>query len=189
MIPAGVLRSKPSEPTAMTKNAANPEPSQPPASRIRWQGQLEAVQCRTWVWRYKMDNRTHHHLGYNLFVQGTADGRAGRFSVAVSASQHLRLQFRIGDVFQGTAWPCRQARHDVADLSVVNGPLRRRKNDGTPLEQRFLRVKSFPGEKARKLGTRRKLRRVLCAVPLQSPAVLAPAFTSDHGARMPMPPQ
>ncbi len=31
------------------------------------------------------DNRTHHHLGFNLFVKGEADGREGRFIVTVSA--------------------------------------------------------------------------------------------------------
>ena len=53
----------------------NSEPSQQSSFRVRWQGQIEAVQCRAWVWRYKTDNRTHHHLGFNLFVEGEADGR------------------------------------------------------------------------------------------------------------------
>ncbi|MGE3808439.1 MAG: hypothetical protein AB7K24_27565, partial [Gemmataceae bacterium] len=86
-----------------------------PGSRIRWQGQIESVQCRAWVWRYKTDNRTHHHLGFNLFVKGEADGQEGRFIVAVSDTQHAKLQFRIGDVFKGTAWPCLKAKHDIAD--------------------------------------------------------------------------
>ena len=91
------------------------EPSQQSTSRIRWQGRIESVQCRAWVWRYKMDNRTHHHLGFNLFVKGEAEGAEGRFIVAVSDSQHTKLQFHIGDVMQGTAWPCIQAKHDIAD--------------------------------------------------------------------------
>ena len=98
----------------MTK-ARSTEPSKQPSSRIRWQGQIESVQCRAWVWRYKTDNRTHHHLGFNLFVKGEADGREGRFIVAVSDTQHTKLQFRIGDVFKGTAWPCIRAKHDIAD--------------------------------------------------------------------------
>ena len=53
-------------------------------SRIRWQGEIESVQCRAWVWRYKTDNRTHYPLGFNLFVNGEAEGREGRFIVAVS---------------------------------------------------------------------------------------------------------
>ncbi len=94
---------------------------QQPTSRIRWQGQIESVQCRAWVWRYKMDNRTHHHLGFNLFVKGEADGREGRFIVAVSDTQHTKLQFRIGDVFKGTAWPCIKAKHDIADYYRAGG--------------------------------------------------------------------
>ena len=62
-----------------------------------------------------MDNRTHHYLGFNLFVKGEADDREGRFIVAVSNTQCMKIQFRIGDVFRGTAWPCFQAKHDIAD--------------------------------------------------------------------------
>ena len=50
-------------------------------SRIRWQGQIKSVQCPAWIWRYKLDNRTHHHIGFNLFLKGEADGRAGRFAL------------------------------------------------------------------------------------------------------------
>ena len=99
----------------------NIEPSQQLVSRIRWQGQIESVQCRAWVWRYKMDNRTHHHLGFNLFVTGEADGREGRFIVAVSDTQHTKLRFRIGDVFKGTAWPCIKAKHEIADYYRAGG--------------------------------------------------------------------
>jgi hypothetical protein len=99
----------------------NTEATQLSSSRIRWQGQIESVQCRAWVWRYKMDNRTHHHLGFNLFVKGEADGREGRFIVAVSNTQHTKLQFRIGDVFRGTAWPCIKAKHDIADYYRAGG--------------------------------------------------------------------
>jgi hypothetical protein len=99
----------------------NSDSSQQPISRIRWQGQIESVQCRAWVWRYIMHNRTHHHLGFNLFVKGEADGREGRFIVAVSDTQHAKLGFRIGDVFKGTAWPCIEAKHDIADYYRAGG--------------------------------------------------------------------
>ena len=101
--------------------ALSTKTSQESVSRIRWQGQIESVQCRAWVWRYMMHNRTHHHLGYNLFVKGEEDGRAGRFIVAVSDTQHTKLQFRIGDVFRGTAWPCIKAKHDIADYYRAGG--------------------------------------------------------------------
>jgi len=99
-------------------NAKAPQQS---ASRIRWQGQIESVQCRAWVWRYKMDNRTHHHLGFNLFLKGEAGERQGRFIVAVSDTRHTKLKFRIGDVFKGTAWPCIKAKHDIADFYRAGG--------------------------------------------------------------------
>ena len=92
-----------------------------PSVRIRWQGQIESVQCRAWVWRYKMDNRTHNHLGFNVFVNGEADGQKGRFIVAVSDTQHAKQRFRIGDVFKGTAWPCIKAKHDIADYYRAGG--------------------------------------------------------------------
>jgi hypothetical protein len=90
-------------------------------SRIRWQGQIESVQCRAWVWRYIMHNRTHHHFGFNLFVNGEAGGKEERFVVAISDTQHAKLGFRIGDVFKGTAWPCIKAKHDIADYYRAGG--------------------------------------------------------------------
>jgi hypothetical protein len=99
----------------------NTNKAQQSDSRIRWQGMIESVQCRAWVWRYKTENRTHHHLGFNLFLKGEADGWEGRFIVAVSENQYIKLQFRIGDVFQGTAWPCVGAEHDIADYYRAGG--------------------------------------------------------------------
>ncbi len=58
---------------------------------------------------------------YNLFLRGEADGRDGRFSLAVSDTQHGKLQFRIGDEFKGTAWPCIEAKHDIADYYRAGG--------------------------------------------------------------------
>ena len=104
----------------MTKSMhTNSPPS--PGAKIRWQGRIESVQSRAWVWRYKMDNRTHHVLGFNLFLRGDVEGQEGRFIVAVSEIQHTRLQFRIGDVFRGTAWPCSGAKHEIADYYRAGG--------------------------------------------------------------------
>jgi hypothetical protein len=92
-----------------------------PAARIRWQGEIQAVQCRAWVWRYRTDNRTHHHLGFNLWVKGEAGDHPGKFIVAISDSQQRKLQLRIGDGARGTAWPCEKAKHDIADLYRAGG--------------------------------------------------------------------
>jgi hypothetical protein len=90
-------------------------------ARIRWQGCITSVQSRAWVWRYKMCNRTHHHLGFNLWVKGEADGCERRFILAVSNNQHTKMRFRIGDVIKGTAWPCIKAKHDIADFYRAGG--------------------------------------------------------------------
>jgi hypothetical protein len=92
-----------------------------PQVRVRWHGQIESIQCRAWVWRYQMHNRTHHHLGFNLFVKGEANGRERRFIVAVSDTQNTKLKFGVGDVFKGTAWPCINAKHDIADYYRAGG--------------------------------------------------------------------
>jgi len=52
--------------------------------KIDWQGKIVSIQPRTTVWRYRLDNRTHYHRGYNIFVDGEADGKKKRFSVAIS---------------------------------------------------------------------------------------------------------
>lgn len=91
------------------------------SSRVHWQGRIESIQCRAWVWRYKMCNRTHHHLGFNLWVKGKADGQESRFIVAVSDTQHAKMQFRIHDVVKGTAWPCIKAKHDIANYYRAGG--------------------------------------------------------------------
>jgi len=41
--------------------------------------------------------------------------------VAESDRQHTKQQFRIGDVFKGTARPCLKAKHDIADYFRAGG--------------------------------------------------------------------
>ena len=65
--------------------------------KIEWIGTIESIQPRTTVWRYKLDNRTHYHRGYNLFLDGEANGVKAPFSVAISENQQKKLEFRIGD--------------------------------------------------------------------------------------------
>jgi hypothetical protein len=82
--------------------------------KIRWQGTVVSVQPRTMVWRYRLDNRTHYHRGYNIFLEGVHDGKQGRFAVAVSEKQYQKLLFRIGDEARGTAWT---KMYDVSDYA------------------------------------------------------------------------
>lgn len=83
--------------------------------KIKWKGEIQSIQCRAWVWRYQTSNRTHHHTGFNLWIDGEADGKEGKFILAVSDTQYQKMQFCIDDVFKGTAWPCVKAKHDIAD--------------------------------------------------------------------------
>ena len=82
--------------------------------KIKWQGTIVSVQPRTTVWRYRLDNRTHYHRGYNLFLDGEANGFSGRFSVAISEMQQKKFVFRIGDEALGTAWT---KMYDVSDYA------------------------------------------------------------------------
>lgn len=72
--------------------------------KVNWQGEILSIQPRTRVWRYLTDNRTHYHLGYNLFVLGYSSDGKKQFSVALSEKQQLKGLFRIGDVIEGTTW-------------------------------------------------------------------------------------
>lgn len=71
--------------------------------KIKWQGQIKSIQPRTRVWRYVTDNRTHYHIGYNVFLEGESDEGLQSFAVAISEKQQLKGQFRIGDFISGTA--------------------------------------------------------------------------------------
>ena len=38
--------------------------------KISFQGIIKSVQPRSTVWRYRLDNRTHRTVGYNIFLTG-----------------------------------------------------------------------------------------------------------------------
>lgn len=89
--------------------------------KIEWQGTILSVQPRTTVWRYRLDNRTHYHRGYNLFIDGEANGIKAAFSVAISEIQQKKLMFRIGDEAKGTAWTKMYHVSDYADYYRTGG--------------------------------------------------------------------
>ena len=72
--------------------------------KIKFFGRVIAVQPRSTVWRYRLDNRTHRMTGYNVFFLGTTNGEERKFSVAISEKQQEKLRFHIGDEASGTAW-------------------------------------------------------------------------------------
>ncbi len=72
--------------------------------KIKWSGEIKSIQPRTRVWRYITHNRTHYHLGYNIFLTSESDDGITEFSVAISEKQYQKAEFIIGDKVQGTAW-------------------------------------------------------------------------------------
>jgi len=88
------------------------------------------MQPRTTVWRYVLDNRTHLHIGYNLFLDGSVDGVNGQFSVAISEKQQQQDMFRIGDKLSGTAWTKMYSVSDYADYYRAGSFKRIRASEG-----------------------------------------------------------
>lgn len=84
--------------------------------KINWQGKILSVQPRTAVWRYVIDNRTHSHLGFNLFLEGEADGEERKFAIAISEKQQQKGLFQIGDIIKGTAWTKKYPKLEYADF-------------------------------------------------------------------------
>ncbi len=85
------------------------------SSKVKWEGRIISIQPRTRVWRYLIDNRTHYHLGYNLFIEGQSSDSKRQFTVAISEKQQLKGLFRIGDLLEGTAWTKKYEEREFAD--------------------------------------------------------------------------
>ena len=41
----------------------------PASAKVRWSGIVRAIQSRARVWRYRTDNRTHYHVGLNVWLE------------------------------------------------------------------------------------------------------------------------
>jgi hypothetical protein len=85
--------------------------------KIEWEGMIRSIQPRTRVWRYVTDNRTHYHIGYNLFIEGNSDDNKTEFSVAISENQQQKHDFGIGDVVKGTGWTKQYPEREFADYN------------------------------------------------------------------------
>jgi hypothetical protein len=85
--------------------------------RISFTGVIRAVQPRSTVWRYRLDNRTHNVIGFNLFLRGAVDdGEEHTFAVAISSAQQGKNHFHIGDEIKGTAWTKKYPKWEYADF-------------------------------------------------------------------------
>ena len=85
------------------------------SSKITWQGKIISIQPRSRVWRYLTDNRTHYHIGYNVFIEGCSNDAKKHFTVAISEKQQIKGLFRLGDVLKGTAWEKLYDEREYAD--------------------------------------------------------------------------
>ena len=90
-------------------------------TKIGWRGLVVSIQPRTNVWRYRVDNRTHRQIGYNIFLDGEANGVEAQFSVAISEKQQQTVGFRIGDEAKGTAWTKKYPEWEFADYYRAGG--------------------------------------------------------------------
>lgn len=83
--------------------------------KVKWSGTIKSIQPRTRVWRYITHNRTHYHIGYNIFIVGESDEGKTEFSVAISEKQQQKGLFRIGDFVKGTGWTKLYPKREYAD--------------------------------------------------------------------------
>lgn len=89
--------------------------------KISYEGTVISVQPRSNVWRYRLDNRTHSHTGYNIFLTGIADGEEREFVIAISEKQQEKHRFHIGDVIKGTGWTKMYPELEYADYYRAGG--------------------------------------------------------------------
>lgn len=83
--------------------------------KMCFRGIIKSVQPRSNVWRYRLDNRTHSHTGYNVFLTGEADGEEREYVIAISEKQQEKYRFRIGDEITGTGWTKKYPDCEYAD--------------------------------------------------------------------------
>ncbi|MCL1976193.1 MAG: hypothetical protein FWG61_08545 [Firmicutes bacterium] len=103
--------------------------------KINWSGTILSIQPRTNVWRYRVDNRTHSHTGYNIFLDGVANSIPLQYAVAISEKQQQSIAFRIGDEASGTGWTKKYPQWEYADYYRA-GALKRIKPNTTPADER-----------------------------------------------------
>jgi hypothetical protein len=102
--------------------------------KVKWQGTIVSIQPRTNVWRYKIDNRTHSVVGYNIFFEGTVDRLSAPFAVAISDKQQQSVGFRVGDEISDTGWTKKYPQWEFADYYRA-GALKRVKPNDTPTDE------------------------------------------------------
>lgn len=102
--------------------------------KIKWEGTIRSIQPRTRVWRYITHNRTHFHVGYNIFFAGKSEEGLTEFSIAISEKQQQKGNFQIGDRLKGTAWTKRYPKREFADYYRA-GSLKILQRDEKPIRK------------------------------------------------------
>lgn len=89
--------------------------------KISFSGTIKAIQPRFVVWRYRSDNRSSNMKGFNLFLEGEADGNTGSFAIAISEKNLEKMNFAIGDHIRGNAYTKRKPDEEYADYYRASG--------------------------------------------------------------------
>jgi len=103
--------------------------------KVDWQGEIVAIQPRTRVWRYLTHNRSHFHIGYNLFITGDSSDGKKQFVVAISEIQQARSLFQMGDLIKGTACTKQYEEREFADYYIA-GSFKILKKSSSSLEMK-----------------------------------------------------
>ena len=102
--------------------------------KISFQGIIKSVQPRSTVWRYRLDNRTHRTVGYNIFLAGIADGEEKDFAIAISEKQQEKYKFHIGDEIKGTGWTKKYPEWEYADYYRIGALKKIQENNVVPIK-------------------------------------------------------
>lgn len=103
--------------------------------KISFHGIIKSIQPRSNVWRYRLDNRTHSLIGYNVFLSGEADGEERDFSVAISEKQQEKHKFHVGDEISGTGWTKKYPEWEYADFYRIGSLKKLLESKVVPMEE------------------------------------------------------
>lgn len=88
--------------------------------KISFEGIITSIEPRATVWRYRMDNRTHREIGYNLFLNGIYAEIKNDFVLAITEAMQNKYRFRINDRISGNAWKKLHEEREFADFYKVS---------------------------------------------------------------------
>ncbi len=72
--------------------------------KFAWTGTVISAQPRIRLMR-SFDQRSHSYLGYGIRIDGSVDGKTGRFAITIGTAAQAKHEIRIGDEVTGQAMP------------------------------------------------------------------------------------